>query len=76
MNVYMDDRRPCPYGFVLAETVEQALWLVRTNEVSVLSLDYNMGFRKKNGLDFVNAFCQEGLFVKEIQLHSNDIIGV
>lgn len=25
MNVYMDDQRGCPYGYVLAITVESAL---------------------------------------------------
>jgi hypothetical protein len=75
MNVYMDDLRPCPYGFILAETVEEALQLVRQHSVEVLSLDYNMGFRKPNGLDFVQAFCKEGLFAEEIRIHSDDIIG-
>lgn len=25
MKVYMDDQRPCPFGYVLATTVETAL---------------------------------------------------
>lgn len=76
MNIFMDDMRPAEYGFVLARTVDEALKLVRENEVEILSLDYNMGIRKKNGLDFVNEFCQEGLFAKKIIIHSNDIFGV
>ncbi|MFX3623026.1 MAG: cyclic-phosphate processing receiver domain-containing protein [Ectobacillus sp.] len=75
MNIFMDDSRLCPYGFTEAASVEEALELVRKHDVDILSLDYNMGFRKQNGLDFVNAFCQEGLFAKEIHLHSNDMIG-
>ena len=76
MNVYMDDQRSCPYGYVLATTVESALQIVRDNEVNIISLDYNMGWRQKSGLDFVEAFCNESLYVNEIHLHTNDVIGM
>jgi len=76
MNVYMDDQRSCPYGYVLATTVESALHMVRDNEINIISLDFNMGWRKKSGLDFVEAFCREGLYVNEIHLHTNDVIGM
>ncbi|WP_144507072.1 cyclic-phosphate processing receiver domain-containing protein [Bacillus mycoides] len=76
MNVYMDDQRSCPYGYVLATTVESALQFVRSNKVNILSLDFNMGWRKRNGLDFVEGFCTEGLYVNEIHLHTNDVIGM
>lgn len=76
MNVYMDDQRTCPFGYVLATTVECALQIVRGHDVNILSLDFNMGWRQSNGLDFVNAFCKEGLYVKEIHLHTNDVIGM
>ncbi|HGH7173059.1 TPA: cyclic-phosphate processing receiver domain-containing protein [Bacillus wiedmannii] len=76
MNVYMDDQRSCPYGYVPATTVECALQIVRDNEVNIISLDYNMGWRQKSGLDFVEVFCKEGLYVNEIHLHTNDVIGM
>ncbi|PGO34103.1 hypothetical protein CN984_02200 [Bacillus cereus] len=76
MNVYMDDQRSCPYGYVLATTVESALRMVRDNEINIISLDFNMGWRKKSGLDFVETFCREGLYVNEIHLHTNDVIGM
>ncbi|MBE7102893.1 hypothetical protein FT637_07490 [Bacillus cereus] len=76
MNVYMDDQRSCPYGYVLATTVESTLQIIRDNEVNIISLDYNMGWRQKSGLDFVEAFCREGLSVNEIHLHTNDVIGM
>ncbi|EJS52709.1 hypothetical protein CN445_04230 [Bacillus cereus] len=76
MNVYMDDQRSCPYGYVLATTVESALQFVRSNKVNILSLDFNMGWRQKNGAEFVEAFCTEGLYVNEIHLHTNDVIGM
>ncbi|MBJ8103941.1 MULTISPECIES: cyclic-phosphate processing receiver domain-containing protein [Bacillus cereus group] len=76
MNVYMDDQRSCPYGYLLATTVESALQFVRINKVNILSLDFNMGWRQKNGAEFVEAFCREGLYVNEIHLHTNDVIGM
>ena len=75
MNVFMDDQRPCPAGFILATTAEQALELIRNNKVHTLSLDYNMGFRQRNGLYFADVFCKERLHVEEIHLHTNDPIG-
>lgn len=49
MNVYMDDQRSCPYGYVLVTTVESALRMVRDNDINIISLDFNMGWRKKVG---------------------------
>lgn len=76
MKVYMDDQRPCPFGYVLATTVETALNFLRDSDVDIISLDYNMGWRQKNGLDFLEVFCTEGLYVQEIHLHTNDLIGM
>ncbi|ACK96736.1 hypothetical protein P4493_19120 [Bacillus thuringiensis] len=76
MNVYMDDQRSCPFGYVPATTVECTLQMVRDYGVNILSLDFNMGWGEKSGLDFVEAFCTEGLYVNEIHLHTNDIIGM
>ena len=47
MNVYMDDQRSCPFGYVSATTVECALQMVRNYDVNILSLDFNMGWRAK-----------------------------
>lgn len=47
MNVYMDDQRSCPFGYVSATTVECALQMVRDYDVNILSLDYNMGWGAK-----------------------------
>ncbi len=38
MNVYMDDQRSCPFGYVSATTVECALQMVRDYDVNILSL--------------------------------------
>ncbi|HDR7792352.1 TPA: hypothetical protein QCY19_000885 [Bacillus luti] len=76
MNVYMDDQRNCPFGYTLVTTVESAIQIVRKYEVNIVSLDFNMGWRQQNGLDFVETFCKEGLCANEIHLHTNDVIGM
>ncbi|MGN5648121.1 cyclic-phosphate processing receiver domain-containing protein [Bacillus sp. Brlt_9] len=76
MNLYMDDQRSCPYGYVLVTTVERALQIVRDYNVNILSLDFNMGWGEKSGLDFVDAFCKEGLYVNEMHFHTNDVSGM
>ncbi|KEK23579.1 cyclic-phosphate processing receiver domain-containing protein [Bacillus gaemokensis] len=76
MNVYMDDQSACPFGYVLATTVEIALNYVRDYNIDIISLDYNMGWGKENGLKFLEIFCTQGLYVREIHLHTNDTIGM
>nr|WP_242290290.1 cyclic-phosphate processing receiver domain-containing protein [Bacillus cereus group sp. BfR-BA-01319] len=50
--------------------------MVRDYDVNILSLNFNMGWGERNGLDFLEAFCKEGLYVNEIHLHTNDVIGM
>lgn len=74
MNVYMDDQRSCPYGYLLATTVESAMQIVRNHDVNILSLDFNMGWRQSNGLDFVETFVKKDyMFMKftSIQMMSS-----
>jgi len=42
MNLYVDDQRPCPPGWVLARTVDRAIELLATGEVDVASLDHDI----------------------------------
>ncbi|WP_419179290.1 cyclic-phosphate processing receiver domain-containing protein [Gottfriedia acidiceleris] len=39
-------------------------------QIEQISLDYNLGFRKENGLDFIKRFIAEGYYVMHINLHS------
>jgi hypothetical protein len=55
MNVFLDDLRPVPNGFILAKTVEEAYELIYRNRVKILSLDHDLGgldgSYKKTGYD-------------------------
>lgn len=44
MRVYLDDRRPKPEGFdILAKTSEECISLLKTGEVTHISLDHDLG---------------------------------
>ncbi len=75
INVYMDDLRRCPKGFVLARDAEECLLLLRESEVKVLSLDYDLGPKQPTGMDLVRAMITENLYAHEIYLHSSSLYG-
>lgn len=75
IHVYMDDFRRCPQGFTLARTVEECLELLRLTEVDILSLDYDMGPDEPTGTEMAAAMVREGLFPREIYLHTSSITG-
>jgi len=43
MKVYLDDIRPCPEGWVLARSYEEAVELLKTGLVTEISLDHDLG---------------------------------
>ena len=75
INVYMDDFRRVPLGFTLARTTEECLILLRDCEVDVLSLDHDMGPVDDNGSEVARLIVQEGLFPREIYLHTSSLWG-
>jgi deferrochelatase/peroxidase EfeB len=46
MNVFLDDVRRCPHGWVLVKSAEEVLDLLRAGDVENLSLDHDLGMRK------------------------------
>ena len=80
INVYLDDLRDCPEGFVLAKNIEELKKLFQTHEVGILSLDHDLGVDEKGnllptGYDFVKYFCEYGLFAEKIYLHTDNTVG-
>jgi hypothetical protein len=43
MKVYLDDERPCPDGWVVARWPEEVIELLKTGQVTHLSLDHDLG---------------------------------
>jgi hypothetical protein len=75
INVYLDDIRPCPQGFVVARTAEDCLLLLAESEVNLLSLDFELGMGQPNGLAVVQGIIARGKFPKEIFVHSSSMLG-
>ncbi|RUT48130.1 cell division protein FtsJ [Paenibacillus anaericanus] len=76
IHVYMDDVRRCPKGFTLVRSVDECIELLRVMEVDILSLDHDMGPGEKTGTEVATAIAQEGLYAREIYLHTSSIYGM
>ena len=75
INVYLDDVRPCPQGFVAARSAEECLLLFEAEEVDVLSLDFELGFGMPNGLSVVHGLIATGRYPKRVYVHSSSMMG-
>lgn len=80
MNVYVDDLRDCPEGFIIARTFEEAVALLEQHEVDILSLDHDLGEDGEGnllltGYDLVKYFCEHGLRANKIYLHTDNPVG-
>ena len=43
MKVWLDDRRPAPKGWRRAKTADEAIRLLDTDEVEIISFDHDLG---------------------------------
>jgi hypothetical protein len=75
INIYLDDMRPCPAGFVAARTAEECLTLLAECEVNLLSLDFELGYGQPNGLSVVHGLIVSGKYPREIFVHSSSLMG-
>ncbi|WP_325048962.1 cyclic-phosphate processing receiver domain-containing protein [Peribacillus saganii] len=65
INLYVDDLRDCPNGFIIARNTEQAIHYIETYRINILSLDHDLGEDKDGnilptGYDLVKYFCEQG----------------
>lgn len=79
-NVYLDDLRDCPEGFVVARSVEAAISLLEGGYVNILSLDHDLGLDAngnlaKTGYDLVKYLCEHGLRADKIYIHTDNPVG-
>lgn|SRR5690554_5273766 len=75
INVYLDDLRPCPPGFVLARTAEECMLLLQDCEINILSLDHDLGLDQPTGFDVVKFMVQHGRYANDIYLHTSSAMG-
>lgn len=77
INLYVDDLRDCPDGFVLARNVEEAIFYLENYTVQTLSLDHDLGEDAQGnllptGYDLVKIFCEKGYHVNKIYIHTDN----
>lgn len=80
INIYVDDLRDCPTGFVIAKTYKDAIHLLENNEVNILSLDHDLGedFQGNllpTGYDLVKYICEKGIKINKIYIHTDNPVG-
>ena len=75
MNIYLDDYRPCPSGFVLAKNVEECIALLEQAEVEILSLDYDLGWGQPTAIEVVHYIVENKRFPKTVYLHTSSPSG-
>ena len=75
MKVYLDDERQTPTGWVRVYWADEAIELLKTGEVTDLSLDHDLGDDERStGYDVVlwveEAVYTKGFIPPSIQVHS------
>jgi len=82
INLFLDDLRECPSGFVLVRNeFECRKWLaLNKGKINILSLDHDLGENEPTGYDFVRWLIEEGIgnptiYPKEIYLHTANGVG-
>lgn len=77
MKVYLDDVRPTPRGWWLARTFQEAIDFLKTNQVTQISLDHDLG-EKKTGYDvllWIEKQTVNGFNPPEIFIHTSNPAG-
>ena len=79
INLYVDDLRRCPDGFVVARNYDEAIQLLSNNKINILSLDHDLGLDEnrveKNGYDIVKYICEHCISPNKIYIHTDSVVG-
>ncbi len=80
INLYLDDLRDCPEGFVLARNIEEAIYYLENYTVRIMTLDHDLGEDDAGnllptGYDLVKLFCERGYYASKIYLHTDNGVG-
>ncbi|WP_123041426.1 cyclic-phosphate processing receiver domain-containing protein [Cohnella candidum] len=70
-NLFLDDKRVAPDGYVLVKSVRQCIEYLERNAVARLSLDYNLGKNKPKGYRVALYMVRRKKFPPHITIHSN-----
>lgn len=80
INLYVDDLRDYPDGFVVARNVDEAIYYLENSKVNILSLDHDLGADEEGnllptGYDLVKLFCERGYRANKVYIHTDNGVG-
>ncbi len=70
VNVFLDDYRHCPEGYILAKDIDECIDLLLHFSIDHLSLDHDLESKTRNGLMLVHYMVEKQLFAERITIHS------
>jgi len=78
MNVYLDDERQTPEGWIRVYWPDEAIRLLETGQVQVISLDHDLGDDERGtGYDVITwleeAVITRGFIPPEMRVHSANL---
>lgn len=81
MKVYLDDLRPTPAGWIRVYWPDEAIALLKTGNVTHISLDHDLGDDVRGTGDDVVTWLQEQVFLHNmtppvITVHSDNASGI
>ncbi len=74
-NVFLDDVRSCPDGFMLVRDADACLDMLNHHLIYHLSLDYDLVDKYKNGYYLVEQMVKNHLYADHIIIHSANASG-
>lgn len=81
IRVWLDDERPTPNGWIRVKTPEEAIRLLETHEVEVISLDHDLGLDETrtgytvlNWLEF-QVFTDKAFRMPKVLIHTDNPVG-
>ncbi|MHA6266354.1 cyclic-phosphate processing receiver domain-containing protein [Aliiroseovarius sp. CAU 1755] len=77
MDVFLDDRRQTPFGWTRVYWPDQAIALLESGKVELISLDHDLGDDKRGtGMDVLlwieRAVAEDGFRLPDIRIHTAD----
>jgi hypothetical protein len=75
INVFLDDYRHCPEGFVWAKTAAECIELLEHCQVDILSLDYDLGWGEPTGYEVTLYMVKHQRYPRAIYLHTSSPTG-
>lgn len=75
INVFLDDLREAPPGYKRVRTADQAIQLLKTHRVNILSLDYDLGTFPITGNNVIQFMVRTHIYPKKIVIHSANPFG-